>query len=110
MRCARSVDGKGKRMSNARQGSVSHKFFEMVEAHKDDLAELHLRREIERMLNDYFKLFELHCVEGEYFIYDAFDKDLKLTSIQVIRQRFQDGFVSRELLPKYATEYKKDDR
>ena len=59
-------------MSNARQGSVSHKFFEMVEAHKDDLAELHLRREIERMLNDYFKLFELHCVEGEYFIYDAF--------------------------------------
>ena len=38
----------------------------------EDLAELHLRREIERMLNDYFKLFELHCVEGEYFIYDAF--------------------------------------
>jgi hypothetical protein len=52
MRCVRFVDGKGKRMSNARQGSVSHKFFEMVEAHKEDLAELHLRREIERMVDE----------------------------------------------------------
>ena len=38
---------------------------------EEELNELHLRREIERMLNDYFKLFALHYVEGEYFIYDA---------------------------------------
>ena len=37
------------------------------------IQELHLRREIERMLNDYWiKLIELHYVNGGYFIYDAY--------------------------------------
>ena len=61
-------------MSNARQGSVSHKFFEMVEAHKDDLAELHLRREIERIADEMGHEITIHKSTYHLGIFD-YDED-----------------------------------